>query len=63
MENLQKGESHGKKFKSCQKNFTKGLFKNNSFILKTLQVILFVRFFALANRPCQLWTEVISDNF
>ena len=53
MENSQKVESY-------RKNFAKGLFKCNFFILKTfLQVIVLVRFFALANRPCQHWTKVI----
>ena len=54
--NLQKNESYGKKF-------YRRTFKNNSFILKTLKVIVLVRFFALANRLCQLWAKVISGNF
>ena len=59
MENLQKVESHEKKFKSCEKILTKDL-KNNSFFQKTLlHVIVFVSFFALANRPCQPWIKVI----
>ena len=41
MENLQKVESHGKKFGL---KVVRKFFKNNSFILKT-QVIVLVRFF------------------
>ena len=61
MENLQKFESHGKKFKSCQKILPKDFLKIISlFYIKTLLlVIIFVRFFALANWPCQPWTKVI----
>ena len=46
MENLQKVENHGKKFRSSQKNFTKGLFKNNSFILETLNKLSYLQGFS-----------------
>ena len=54
MENLQKVKSW-KKIQKLSKNFAKKLFKNNSYILRTLlQVVVFVSFFALADRPCLL---------